>query len=199
MRRRNCWSRDLGRGSADVGGASPCHNHKPASLISVLTNRAEGDIGGAPVTIGALLYVWRISSPGSACTAHVPLLVAAPVPACVTYDTRGRTQVASVCNRPSRRQWPYRPDDLLTGRIGGRNNHPIEVRRRPRVIFVAERHIGPRATRLEVGKDITKWLPSLLALPRETTPCRPALVAEVRKGGMRTFTSLPTVRASVAR
>jgi len=49
---------------------------------------------------------------------------------------------------------------------------------------MAERHIGPGVTRLEVGKDITKWLPPLLALPRETTPCRPALVAEVRKDGM---------------
>jgi hypothetical protein len=152
MRRRNGWSRDLGRGSADVGGASPCHNHKPASFTSVLTNRVEGDIGGEPVTIGALLYVWRISSPGSTCMAHVPLLVAAPVPACVTYDTPGRTRAASVCNHPSRRRWRYRPDDLLTGDIGDRNNHPIEVRRLPRVIFMAERYIGPGGTRLEVAR-----------------------------------------------
>jgi hypothetical protein len=75
MRRRNCWSRYLGRQSAGAGGASPCHHHRPASLISVLTNRAEGAIGGVPVTIGALLYVLPKTSPGSACTTHIPLLV----------------------------------------------------------------------------------------------------------------------------
>ena len=79
MRRTNCWSRDLGRGSAGGGGASPCQSHKPASLISVLTNAAEGEIGGVPLTIGALLYAWSISSPVSACMAHIPLLVATPI------------------------------------------------------------------------------------------------------------------------
>jgi hypothetical protein len=132
MRRRCPWSRDLGRGSADVGGASPCHNHNPDSWRSVLTNRAEGDIGGVPVTIGVLLYVSPTSSRDSACMVPtIPLLTAAPIPACVPCDTPGRTQAASVCNRPkSRRRWPYRPDDFLTGDIGGRNNHRIEVRRR---------------------------------------------------------------------
>ena len=68
MRRRICRPRDLGRGSnGRDGGTSPCHSHKPASLISVLTNRAEGDTGGVPVAIGALLYVSPISSRDSAC------------------------------------------------------------------------------------------------------------------------------------
>jgi hypothetical protein len=77
MRRRNCWLRDLGRGSVGDGGASPCHSHNPDSLRSVLTNCAEGDIGGVPVTIGALLYASFISSRASACMAPHPRLIAA--------------------------------------------------------------------------------------------------------------------------
>lgn len=77
MRRRNCWLRDLDRGSADVGGASPCHSHNPDSWRSVLTNRAEGDIGGVPIAICALLYASPISSRDSACIAPLPLLIAA--------------------------------------------------------------------------------------------------------------------------
>jgi hypothetical protein len=77
MRRRNCWLRDLGRGSVGGGGASPCHSHNPDSSRSVLTNCAEGDIGGVPVTIGALLYASFISSRASACMApHLRLIAA---------------------------------------------------------------------------------------------------------------------------
>jgi hypothetical protein len=77
MRRRNCWLRDLGRGRVGGGSASPCHSHNPDSLRSVLTNCDGGDIGGVPVTIGALLYASFISSRASACMAPHPLLIAA--------------------------------------------------------------------------------------------------------------------------
>jgi hypothetical protein len=80
MRRRICWSRDLGPESDGGGGASPCHSHKPASLLSVLikTASAEGDIGAPPVTAAALLYARPIDPPCSVCMAHNPLSVAAP-------------------------------------------------------------------------------------------------------------------------
>jgi hypothetical protein len=106
MRRRNCWLRDFGRGSVGGGGASPCHSHNPDSLRSVLTNWAEEDIGGVPVTIGALLYASFISSRASACMLHIPLLVAAPIPA---------------WQPPNHRRWPYhsvRRPRTDSGRIG---------------------------------------------------------------------------------
>ena len=78
-RRRICWSRDLGPGSDGDGSTSPCHSHKPVSLVSVLINAAGGDIGAFPVAIGALPYAWPINSPASACMAHNPFLVAAPI------------------------------------------------------------------------------------------------------------------------
>jgi hypothetical protein len=100
MRRRDCRLRDWGRVSADLGGASPCHSHNPDSLRSVLTNRAEGDIGGVRVAIGALLYVSRISSRDSARMAPHPLLLAAPISPCVPCDASGGAQAASV-SQPS--------------------------------------------------------------------------------------------------
>jgi len=82
-RRRICRSRDLGPGSDGDGSTSPCHSHKPVSLVSVLINAAEGDIGAFPIAIGALPYAWPINSPinslGSVCMAHNPFLVAAPI------------------------------------------------------------------------------------------------------------------------
>ena len=78
-RRRICWSRDLGPGGDGDGSTSPCHSHKPVSLVSVLINAAEGEIGAFPVAIGALPYAWPINSPASACIAHNPFLVAAPI------------------------------------------------------------------------------------------------------------------------
>jgi hypothetical protein len=40
MRRKIGWARDLGRGSEGCSGASPCHSHKPDSLLSVLIKTA---------------------------------------------------------------------------------------------------------------------------------------------------------------
>ncbi len=156
MRRRNCWSRYLGRRSAGGGGASPCHNHRPASLISVLTNRAEGATGGVPITIGALLYVLPKTSPGSACTAHIPLLVAANsrVPRATPRTGSGPHRFRSRPNS-SFGEWPWRSDGLPERQIGDQSNHRIEVRRRPRVIFMAERHIRPLPPDLR-GKEVAK-------------------------------------------
>jgi hypothetical protein len=82
MRRRNCWARDLGRGSAGGGGASPCHSHKPDSLLSVLikTAFAEGDIGAPPVTATAFLYARSMDTPCSACIVHIPSHCSAKIP-----------------------------------------------------------------------------------------------------------------------
>ena len=93
MRRKNCRSRDLGRGSAGGGGASPCHSHKPASLMSVLISAVDGDVGASPVTIGATLYAWPINSRGSACMDHNPLFVVAPI-SCAPSVRRRRTASA---------------------------------------------------------------------------------------------------------
>jgi hypothetical protein len=113
MRRRNCWLRDWGRVSADVGGASPCHSHNPDSLRSVLTNRAEGDIGGVPVAIGALVYVSRISSRGSARMALTsPLSCSADIPLrSVRHPRRGSGRIGS----RTVGDWPHRPDGFLNG------------------------------------------------------------------------------------
>ena len=100
MRQRYPWSRDLGRGGAGSGGASPCHSHKPASLISVLTNGAEGDIGGVPVTIGALLYVSPISSRDSACMAPTFLSRLQPIPAYSVRHPRTRPGPHRFGSRP---------------------------------------------------------------------------------------------------
>ena len=138
MRRKNCRSRDLGRGSAGGGGASPCHSHKPASLMSVLISAVDGDVGASPVTIGATLYAWPINSRGSACMDHNPLFVVAPISnilravGATPPDGLGAASVSKL---------PYRRDPFLAGRFGVRNNHGFEVRRRPRVLFVAERQI----------------------------------------------------------
>ena len=69
MRGRICWWRDLGRESDGGGGASPCHSHKPASLLSVLikTASAECDTGASSVTAPASLYAWPIDPRCSAC------------------------------------------------------------------------------------------------------------------------------------
>src|SRR5260370_852177 len=100
MRRRSCWSRGLGRGSDGEGGTSPCHSHRPASLASVLINVAEGDIGAFPVTIGALPDAWPINSPGSACMAHNPPLVAALIFRGHSVRRPGRAQTASGSQPP---------------------------------------------------------------------------------------------------
>jgi hypothetical protein len=128
MRRTNCWSRDLGRGSAGGGGASPCQSHKPASLISVLTNAAEGDIGGVPLTIGALLYAWSISSSVSACMAHIPLLVATPIYRVHSVRHPGTGSGRIGCNRPTSSAMAI-PTRLFSGGAHRRpKHHGFEVR-----------------------------------------------------------------------
>jgi hypothetical protein len=74
MRRRICRSQDLGRGSDTGGGASPCHSHKPASLLSVLikTASAEGDIGASSFTATTSPYAGPIDPLCSACIATIP-------------------------------------------------------------------------------------------------------------------------------
>ena len=74
MRRRICPSRDLGWGSDPGGGASPCHSHKPASLLSTLikTASAEGDIGASSLMATASPYAGLIDPRCSACMATIP-------------------------------------------------------------------------------------------------------------------------------
>jgi hypothetical protein len=81
MRRRICWARDFGRGGEGCDGASPCHNHKPDSLLSVLikTAFAEAGIGAPSAAIVASLYAWPIATPCSASIAHDLLPVAAVI------------------------------------------------------------------------------------------------------------------------
>jgi hypothetical protein len=112
-RRRICWSRDWGPGSDGDGSTSPCHSHKPVSLVSVLTNAAEGDIGGVPIPIGAVLYAWSISSPDSACMAHNSLLVVATSPVQFRAAPPDGLRPHRFRNR---RRWPYRLDVLWHGR-----------------------------------------------------------------------------------
>jgi hypothetical protein len=113
MRRRSRWSRDLGPGSDGDGGTSPCHSHRPDSLVSVLINAAEGDIGAFPVTIGALPDAWAIKSAGSACMANNPPLVAAPISRVHSLATP-RT-LSGTGSQPSQLgAWPYRPGGILS-------------------------------------------------------------------------------------
>ena len=82
MRRRMCRSRDLGRGNDGGDGASPCHSHKPDSLLSVLIKTAsdEFDVGASSVTATA----WPIDPRCSACMAHKsPLSCSADIPRAV--------------------------------------------------------------------------------------------------------------------
>jgi hypothetical protein len=138
-RRRICWSRDLGPGSDGDGSTSPCHSHKPVSLVSVLINAVGGDIGAFPVMIGALPCAWPTNSSSSACMAHNPLSVAAPISS-VRSVRRPRTGSGRIgfAAAPTRRRWPHRLDGLLARQIGDQSNHRIEVRRRQSVIFKAE-------------------------------------------------------------
>jgi hypothetical protein len=73
MRLRICRSRDLAWGS-DTGGGSPCHSHKPASLLSVLikTASAEGDIGASSFMATVSPYAGPIDPLCSACIATIP-------------------------------------------------------------------------------------------------------------------------------
>jgi len=76
MRRRMCRSRDLGRGNHGGDGASPCHSHRPDSLLSVLIKTAsdEFDVGASSVTATA----WPIDPRCSACMAHKSPLSCTP-------------------------------------------------------------------------------------------------------------------------
>jgi hypothetical protein len=84
MRGRICSWRDLGRESDGGGGASPCHSHKPASLLSVLikTASAERDRGASSVTATASLYAWPIDSRCAACMPTIPSQLQRQHPAC---------------------------------------------------------------------------------------------------------------------
>ena len=92
MRRRICRSRDLGRGNDTGDGASPCHSHKPASLLSALikTVSVESDIGASSDTATASLYAWPIDPRCSACMAHKsPLSGSATIPRAVRRPLDG--------------------------------------------------------------------------------------------------------------
>jgi hypothetical protein len=128
MRRRVCRALDLRRQNDRDGGTSPCHTHKPDSLVSALINAAEADIGTFPVTIGALLDAWPAISSGSACMAHNPLLVAAPISRVRSvrcpWTASGRIAFAAAPNRP---RWPYPHVTAIfpwTG-INGKQNQAI--------------------------------------------------------------------------
>jgi hypothetical protein len=149
MRRRMCRSRDLGRGNDGGDGASPCHSHKPDSLLSVLIKTAsdEFDVGASSVTATA----WPIDPRCSACMAHKsPLSCSADIPRAVRRHP-GRAQ-----RRTGFRSGPV---SLWRGSIDGRNHHRFEVRGRLRVLFVAEWHLrlaSAAATRLKVREDARK-------------------------------------------
>jgi hypothetical protein len=152
IRRRICRSRDLGRGSDAGDGASPCHSHKPASLLSALikTVSVEGDIGASCGTATASLYAWPIDPCCSACMAHKsPLSCSATIPRAVRRPLDGLS-AAPVSRLPS----------LVVARcIGERNHHRFEVRGRPRVLFVVEWHMrlaSAPVTRLKGREDDRK-------------------------------------------
>jgi hypothetical protein len=94
MMRGKIWRwRDLGRENDGGGSASPCHSHKPASLLSVLikTASAEGNIGASSVTATASLYAGPIDPRCSACMAHKsPLSCGGNIPRAVRRHTPGR-------------------------------------------------------------------------------------------------------------
>jgi hypothetical protein len=94
MRGKICWLRDLGRESEGGGGASPCHSHKPDSLLSVLikTASAEGDIGASSVTATASLYAWPIDPRCSACMPTIPSQLHRQTSRVQSVGSHGRAQ-----------------------------------------------------------------------------------------------------------